>query len=108
NFSNIKFLKCGLIFFENNYLISLLSYSSDDIQSIILDNYDDENNFAKCLSILSEINFIKLKYFGIRGNFIFSEFTLSRFLVNKIRKNRGLKLHTLEFTDNIWFTDDYL
>ncbi|CAG8664416.1 9203_t:CDS:2 [Rhizophagus irregularis] len=108
NFSNIKFLKCDLLPFENNHFISLLSYNSYYIQSIILDNYEENNNFAKCLSILSEINFDNLKYFGIRGNFIFSEFTLSKFLVNNIRKNRGLNLHVLEFTKNIWFDNDYL
>ncbi|RIA80211.1 hypothetical protein C1645_882288 [Glomus cerebriforme] len=110
NFSNIKFLRCGLISFENNDLITLLSSSCNIIESIILDNnYDnDENNFAKCLSRLSEINFINLNYFGIRGNFKFSEFTLSHFLINNIRNNRALKLFTLEFTNNIWFNDDYL
>jgi hypothetical protein len=111
NFSNIKFLKCDLLSsFEYNSFITLLSYNSVYIQSIILDNYEEENNinFAKCFSILSEINLDNLKYFGIRGNFLFSEFTLSKFLVNKIRKNRSLNLHTLEFTNNIWFTNDYL
>ncbi|CAG8591026.1 12197_t:CDS:1 [Funneliformis mosseae] len=111
NFSNLKYFKCGLQPFENNYLITLLSYSSDVIQSIILDNSDvsfEANNIALCFYKLSEMEFVKLKYFGIRGNFIFSEYTLANFLMNKFRKCRGLKLHTLEFTNNNWFTDDYL
>ncbi|CAI2175326.1 8087_t:CDS:2 [Funneliformis geosporum] len=111
NFSKIKYFKCDLQPFENNYLRTLLSNTIDNIQSIILDNSNvsfETNNIGLCLYQLSGMEFVKLKYFGIRGNFIFSEFTLSNFLVNKLRKFRGLKLHTLEFINNNWFTDEYL